>query len=532
MYKNSIQRFKEIIKILTYYGFGHIIDSKFNEEKVAKNLRKAFEKLGPTFIKIGQILSTRPDILPPNYIKELSKLQDNVPPEKFEDINRIFFNEFNKNISDVFKEFNKTPIASASISQVYCAKLYNNKEVIVKIQRPKILEQMNMDLSILRKILSITKVKSIDTLINPKEAIDEIIKSTNKELNFTYESKNMKEFTKLNKNIKFVYCPDVIDNLCSKKVLTMEKIYGFKITDIENLKKYNYDTEDLSKKLTISILKQIFKDGFFHGDPHPGNLLISGGKICYIDFGIVGNLSNSLKESLNEAIIAIAYKDVDKLVSVLLSIGIKNGYIDKNILFEDISYLLDTYISVSLKNIKISVMLQEIFQCANKNNIQLPKDLTLLIRTLVIIEGVLEKISPDIKIIDIAIPYVKSFNRFKTFKDINFDDIILRGYKIIDSSTKIPNKTIELINGILNGRVKFNLQISNLNKSINELNRMINRIVFALIISSMIIASSLILNTNIGPKFCNISIIGIVGYLIAAFMGFWLLISIIKSGKL
>ncbi len=382
MYLNSVQRFKEIIKILAFYGFGHIVDSKFNEVKAPENLRKAFEELGPTFIKIGQILSTRPDILSEAYINELSKLQDSVPENDFNDINKIFFEEFNISIKDAFLNFDKKPLASASISQVYSAQLHNNEEVIVKIQRPEIKEKMNMDLNILKRIFTIGKIKTFDTLINPKEAIDELINATNLELDFNNEKENIKKFKYLNKNLKCIYIPKTIDKYCSSKIITMEKINGFKITDTKSLDKLNYDKKDVAHKLAISILKQIFEDGFFHGDPpHPGNIFIFKNKICYIDFGIMGTLTPDLRNYLNEAMIAIALKDVDKLISVILSIGIKKGHINKNNLFDDINYLFDIYLSTPLKNIKMSTMLQEVFECARNNNISLPKELTMLIRT-------------------------------------------------------------------------------------------------------------------------------------------------------
>ncbi|WP_251862140.1 AarF/ABC1/UbiB kinase family protein [Clostridium sp. Marseille-Q2269] len=532
MHLNSVQRFKEILKILAFYGFGHIVGSKFNEEKAPENLRKAFEELGPTFIKIGQILSTRPDILSEPYIRELSKLQDNVPEDNFRDINESFFKEFNVSIEEAFLDFNKKPLASASISQVYSAKLHNNQEVIVKIQRPEIKEKMNMDLAIIKKIFTIGKIKTLETLIDPKEAIDELINATNLELDFNNEKENMKKFKDFNKNIKYIYTPNTIDKYCSTNIITMEKIYGFKITDINTLDKLNYNRKDVANKLAISILKQIFEYGFFHGDPHPGNIFIYKGKICYIDFGIMGALTPNLKNYLNEAMVAVAFKDVDKLISVLLSIGIKKGYIDKNNLFEDINYLFDIYLSTPLKNIKMSTMLQQIFQCASRNNLGLPKELTMLIRSLIIVEGILEKIDPNIQILDIAIPYVENNNKINFFKNINLDELLLNSYKTTENLSKIPNKTVQLLDNILNGRSKLQLNVHSLNRSINSLNRMVNRIVFALIISSMIIGSSFILTSNVGPKLYNISIIGILGYLIAAFMGFWLLISIIKSGKL
>jgi ubiquinone biosynthesis protein len=534
MYKNSVQRFREIVRVLAYYGFGFIVDSTINKrkQKSPQNLRKACEELGPTFIKIGQILSTRPDLLSEAYINELSKLQDSVSPESFENVNKTFFSEFNKSIDEVFKYFDKKPLASASIAQVHKATLMDGREVIVKIQRPEISKKMKMDISILSKILNLTKARFNDSIIDPKEALDELMESTSLELDFRNEAKNINHFRKLNKDVNAIYAPYIVEKLCTTKVLTMEKIDGFKVTDMKKLKSGGYDLDDLGNKLVLSFFKQIFEDNFFHGDPHPGNILINEGKICYIDFGIMGTLSKSLQQALGDVIIAIVYQDINKLISVLMSIGIKKGYINRNQLYEDIDYLMASYLSSSIQNIKVSSMLQEVFDAARRNNIKLPKDLTLLIRSMVIVEGVAVKICPDMNFMQIAIPYVKSKNRFSIFKQFDFDEFLMRYMIFAKDTSKLPSKIIELSDSILKGRAKLQLDVNGLERSVNQLNKMINRIVFAVIISSMIIGSSFILNSNIGPKFYDISIIGITGYSIAAIMGFWLLISIIRSGKL
>lgn len=533
MPRNSVNRFREIIKILGSYGFGYIVDSKFNKQnKRAENLRKAFEELGPTFIKIGQILSTRPDLLSPAYIVELSKLQDSVLPESIETIQKVFFDEFSISTTERFEKFYEKPLASASISQVHKAILKDGREVIVKIQRPDIAEKMKLDISILVRIIKLTKAKFSDALIDPEEALHEILLITKLELDFNNEVKNINNFRNFNKDIAFLYVPYVIEDLCSTKVLTMEKINGFKVDDMKKLLIGNYDLEDLGKKLALSYLKQVLQDGFFHGDPHPGNIFIYEGKICFIDFGIMGNLSNSLKSTLNDMISAVAFNDINKMISALLSIGIKKGYVDRNKLYEDLDYLLVNYLSVSLNNIQISVLLSEIFDIAKQNNIRLPRDLTLLIRGLVILEGVIASICPEIKIIDIAIPYVKANNKFSLLSHLDFNTLLMRSYSFIKDSSRLPSKLIELSDSVISGRAKLQLEHKNLNAPINELNKGINRLVFALIISSMIIGSSTILNSNIGPKLHNISVIGITGFLTAAFMGFWLLISIMKSGKL
>ena len=533
MLRKSVNRFREIVKVLGSYGFGYIVDSKFNKQsKLPENLRKAFEDLGPTFIKIGQILSTRPDLLSANYITELSKLQDNVPEEDIATIEKVFFDEFGISTTDCFKMFDAVPLASASIAQVHKAILKDGREVVVKIQRPDIAEKMQLDISILVRIIKLTKARFSDALIDPEEALHEILIITNLELDFKNEAKNIANFKAFNKDVAFLYVPYVVEDLCSTRVLTMERVNGFKVDNIKKLLTLHYDLDDLGKKLALAYLKQVLEDGFFHGDPHPGNIFICEGKICFIDFGIMGSLTNALKSTLNDMISSVVLNDINKMISALLSIGIKRGTVNRNKLYEDLDYLLINYLSVSLNNIQVSVMLTEIFDIAKQNNIRLPRDLTLLIRGLVILEGVIATIAPDIKIIDIAIPYVKSNKKFSLLSNLDFNTMLIRSYAFIKDSFRLPSKIVELSDSLISGRAKLQLEHKNLNTPINELNKGINRLVFALIISSMIIGSSTILNSNIGPKVYNISIIGITGFLTAAFMGFWLLISIIKSGKL
>lgn len=530
MAKNSAKRLKEIVKVSAFYGFGFIVDNKIKrQDNSPENLRLACEDLGPTFIKLGQILSTRPDILPAEYIRELSKLQDNVLPERFKDINKVIKSEFGKSIEDLFVKFNEIPLASASVAQVHEATLKDGREVIVKVQRPEIAYKMETDISILSKIFNLTKAKFKDTLIDPSEALNELLDSTRLELDFQIEAQNIERFRINNQSVACIYAPFIINEYSGKTVLTLEKIDGYKIDDRKRLLELEYDLPDISKKLALSFLKNIFEDGFFHADPHPGNLLIRDGKICFIDFGIVGNLNKTLRDSLNDAVVAVAYEDINKLISVFMSIGIKNGFVDRNQLYEDIDYLFANYLNTSFENINISYMLQEVFDVARRNNIKLPKELTLVIRTFIILEGVIAQISPEIKILDIAIPYVKSHN---LNKEIDLDEVLLNTHIFLKNSVKVPTKLIEVSDNILSGRTKIKLELKSLDKPLNELNRMVNRMVFGLVVSSMIVASSLVLNSNIGPKVYDVSLIGVIGFIVAGISGLWLLISILKSGMM
>lgn len=534
VYKNSVQRFQEIVKIMASYGFDYLVDSKIRKKTKSNpsNLRKAFEDLGPTFIKIGQILSTRPDILPAEYIEEFCKLQDRVPCESFEAINQVFLEDFSKDIKDCFLHFDEEPLASASISQVHKAVLKDGREVIVKVQRPHIYEKMKLDLSILSRLLNLTKNHFKEFLLDPQEALDELFTSTEKELNFENEANNIEKFYKLNKDVNFMYVPYVVKEFCSKHVITMERIDGIKISDTKTLHTKKIALEQLGKKLALSFFKQIFEDGFFHGDPHPGNILIKDNKICFIDFGIMGELPNSLRNALNEMVISIVFEDINKLISVLMSIGIRTGYVDRNQLYDDIEYLMANYLSTSLSSIKVSLILEDVMDVSSRNNIRMPKELTLLVKTLVIVEGVVAKIAPDINILDVAIPYVKASTKKNWFKDFSLEDFALKAFRFSKDSSKLPSKLIELSDSIIRGRAKIQFEHRNLEKPFSSLNRMINRLAATLVASSMIIASALIIDSNVGGKIYGVSTIGLIGFIVSGCISLWILISIFRSGKM
>jgi ubiquinone biosynthesis protein len=533
VYKNSVQRFQEIVKIMASYGFGYLVDTKIKKSKSApSNLRKAFEDLGPTFIKIGQILSTRPDILPTAYIEELAKLQDSVPSESFQAINEVFLEDFSKDIKDCFLHFDEEPLASASIAQVHRAVLKDGREVIVKIQRPHIYEKMKLDLSILSRILNLTKARFKEFLLDPQEALDELFTSTEKELNFENEANNIEKFFNFNKSVGFMYVPYVIREFCSKHVVTMEKIDGIKISDIQKLHTAKIDLDQLGKTLALSFFKQIFEDGFFHGDPHPGNILIKDNKICFIDFGIMGELPNSLRNALNEMVISIVFEDINKLISVLMSIGVKTGQVDRNQLYDDIDYLMANYLSTSLRSIKVSLILEDVMDVSSRNNIKMPKELTLLVKTLVIVEGVVAKIAPDINILDVAIPYVKASTKKSWLKDLSLEDLALKTFRFSKDSSRLPSKLIELSDSIIRGRAKIQFEHRNLEKPFSSLDRMINRLAATLVASSMIIASALIIDSNVGGKIYGMSTVGLIGFIVSALISLWILISIFRSGKM
>lgn len=533
MRRSTFNRFREIVRVLTYYGFGYIVEGKrVSKKQKAENFRKAFEELGPTFIKIGQILSTRPDIISEEYIIELRKLQNDVIKVPVADIKKVFHEDLGKEISECFIEFQEIPIASASVSQVHEGILKNGQKVVVKVQRPNIKELMDQDMRILMKLANMAKGRFKETLVDPLEALKEIRDTTERELDFKIEKDNIKKFQKYNKDVVPLYIPRVYDEYSTTRVLVMEKIEGYKITEKSSLIQEDYDIEDISKKLVSIYFKQIFKDGFFHGDPHPGNILISQNKICFIDFGIMGEISQYLRDWFNEVIIALGKKDINKLIDFIVAIGIKNGKVNKSQLYEDIEGFLDIYLGTSLKNIRISKMLQEIMSISSKNNILMPRDLVVLARSMVIFEGVIAELAPDMDILTMVIAVIGNNDRLFFLKDLNKEDIALKIFKLVDSSIDFPSKVVEFMDSVKGGRSKVNLQISDIDKSMDRLSKMVNRMVFSMIISAMIIGSSLIIDYKGTPQVYGVSVIGLMGFFIAAILGIWLIISIIKSGTI
>ena len=530
---NSRDRFKEIIKVFAYYGFGYVVDNKKNgKQKSPENLRKAIEELGSTFIKIGQILSTRTDILPEEYTKELAKLQDSVPAESLESLKKVFEEATKKNMDISFKYFSEKPLASASVAQVHKAVTMDGREVVVKIQRPNIKEKMTMDISILRRILKFTKTRINIEIVDPLEILDELERTTDKELDFINEGQNILKFKENNKNLKSIYAPDLICEFWSSRVIVLEEIKGFKINDREKLDLGGYDNKEVAKKLALSYCKQIFDDGFFHGDPHPGNILIYENSICFIDFGIMGVLDEGLRSWLNTAMLSIATRDKNKLVDCILAIGVKKGRIDKGVLYEDVSYLVDNYLATSLKNIKMASLLQEIFVITQKNKIQLPSELMLLIRGLIILEGVVAEVDPTFEIMDAVISFAKSKGKLGLLAGIKKEDVAISLYECARDGIRIPSKTLEVLNKISNGDTQIKFKIQRLDDVVSKLDGMVNRMTAGLITAALLVASSLVINSKVGPTtYDGLSIIGLIGYTASAIIALFVLYNMFKKKK-
>lgn len=522
------KRLREIVSVLVKYGLRKPDSKSNNPVKV----RQAMEELGPTFIKIGQLLSTRPDLIPDSYIKEFQKLQDDVRPVAYDEIQLIVEHELKSPIDDIFADFDRISMASASMAQVHAAVLKTGEKVAVKVQKPNVGETIRTDIAILRRLSRVIKFTTQGSILNIEEVVDEFSKATDLELDFHKEAANIKRFGECNGNIKYITCPEVYDQYTTSKILVMSYVDGIKVGNVDQLREEGYDLDDIGRKIASNYCKQVLEDGFFHADPHPGNIIISGLKIGYIDFGIMGTLSSATRDKFNKFLYGAVSRDVDSMVQSILRIGIKRGEVDTRLLHSDVEEMFNKYMETSLYDIDIAQVVNDTFKVCRRNCISMPRELTMLVRGMVAVEGLVEKLSPDVNMMEIAVPYVKAqlMEQRDYRKDLREQMESL--YALSKSGAKIPVKFLELLNSTLSGKTRVQLEHTNLEKSVNQLNRMVNRLVTGIIAAALIIGSSLVVNSGMGPKIHGIPAIGFAGYIGAVIVGVALMISIFRSDRM
>ncbi|WML32029.1 AarF/UbiB family protein [Neobacillus sp. OS1-32] len=549
-------RLREIVNAFTRHGFGYLMkelglldllsvpkrlflqgSETIEVLSTGERIRMFLEELGPTFIKIGQIASTRPDIIPLDIIQELVKLQDKVSAFPFAEVKKIIEEELADSLENSFREFQETPIAAASIGQVHYAVLPAGEQVAVKVQRPKLKHLIETDLEILKELARLADSRlEWARRYQVRDIVDELAMSIRRELDFEMEARNTEKIAAKFKNNPKVVIPKVFWDYTSAKVLTMEFIDGITLNEEEKLQKLGYDSKVLGETVVNTILQQILIDGFFHGDPHPGNLLVlPNGAIAFLDFGIVGRLSPEMRDHVASFVIALMRQNTDEVLQAISSMGVVPDDVNYEQLRMDVDLLREKYSDLSFKNMKIGQTITDLFSVAFQYKIKLPTDLTILGKTLLTMEGVVEKLDPDLSIIKIAEPFGKRLimERYrpktiidKVWRRINeYGEMILEWPKTINEISAIMKK----------GRVKIELTTPELNQFIQRLNIISNRISFSItLLSFSIIMAGVIIGTSLSgqtPILLNKIPVVEIGFVIATGMFLWLLFSIFKSGK-
>ncbi len=545
-------RYRQIVGVFVKYGFAEILDridlasrlrlgTKLSRKPVVparhltppERVRMALEELGPTFIKIGQVLSTRSFLLPPAFIQELSKLQDRVKPVPFEEIRKIIEAEFGAPIDQVFQEFDTEPIASASMAQAYRARLHTGEDVVVKVRRPNIVRIAQVDMEILHDLaMLVEKHVEESRQYDPVGMVKELKRTMQQEVDFTNEARSIEQFRNNFKKSRTVYVPRVYWEYSSKKIVTLEYIDGVKVSDIETLKRMGFNLPRVAHIGTQFILKQVFEDGFFHADPHPGNLFLTrDGKIAPIDFGIMGRIDDWLMDEISDLLIAIWRRDVELILRVLVNLGALDLDAEPYALRSELSEFLNKYYGLSLKKIDMKALFNEGLEIIARHQLRIPSNLLLLLKTVGTYEDLGRRLDPNYNFLKEIKPYIKKL----ILRRLNPEKLSYETGKALrdlyDLLKMMPRELEIILRRMRRGRMSIELQHRGLEHLIQEMDRSFNRLSYSLTIASLIVASSLIMLLNKGPMLFGYPLLGVIGYVFAGILGIGLAIAILRSGK-
>ncbi|RJR44290.1 MAG: AarF/ABC1/UbiB kinase family protein [Desulfobacteraceae bacterium] len=550
-----MHRYSEILAVLIKFGFGDLISGlkieqyldigrnifikRESREKVeslsrAERLRLALEELGPTFIKLGQALSTRADLLPPEFIRELVKLQDNVAPFAFSEAEKVLEAELKGSASALFQSIEPVPLAAASIGQVHKAKLTEGEEVVIKIQRPGIRRVIEVDLEILYHLATLVeKHLSGWEIHRPTRIVEEFGRMLARELDYTIEAASMERFAAQFLRDPRIYVPKVFREATTVRILTMEYIEGIKASSVDVLRRSNHDLKEIATRGAELVMTQIFVNGFFHADPHPGNLLIlPGDVICFLDMGMMGRLDRNTRERIIDLVTATVRRDESTLATALIRLTDWDDEPDRHELERDAMELVERHLYRPLKDMPLVKFIYQIFEVASKHRLRLPMDVLFLIKALGAIEGVGRDLDPEFNLVGSAAPFVERAHAERFHPRRVAEDMLAQGGEMMHLLKEIPLELRQVLRLARQGRLRVDIQNVTQEQIVRNLDRTGTRLSFAIVLAALIVGSSLMVLSDIPPKWYDIPLIGLAGYLLAGIMGFWLLISTLRKGKL
>ncbi|MBN2123165.1 MAG: phosphotransferase [Deltaproteobacteria bacterium] len=539
-------RFKDIVVTLFRYGLDDVVERLDIPGKVLidrirrvdrgmstrERIRHTLEDLGPTFIKFGQIMSLRPDLVPYPLILELRKLQDEVAPVPFPEIRESVETNLRRPIEKVFSEFDPEPLAAASLAQVHRAVLRKgNRKVAVKVRRPKIRRVIEMDLYIMDIIArQLVKRMRESQIYDFPNLVNEIKKTLRRELDFTREARNMKIFRGNFAETSPIRMPALYPEYCTEQMLTMELMEGTKLKDLDP--KLLSDREALARRILQFTLKQIVKDGFFHADPHPGNILIlEDNEICLLDWGMVGRLTRDSRFDLIELVDAVIGKDAEKAGWVLLQFARRRGSVDRYRIHREIADIMDDFHSRPLKEIHMGHLLLDIANLLRENHLQIPADSAIMIKTMVTAEGTARQLYPELNVVEEFEPYIRMVAKERWYPESLWDGLRRNFYRLMAFQKGLPARLDNIVDLLERGDLSIRFQHENLTGLRRSMERSTNRITLGIIIGALLIGSSMIITTGIGPLLFGFPALGVVGYVVSGLFGLWLIFNIIRGRK-
>ena len=522
--EENSERFREIKNVLR--------KNQITRGVTPEKLRVILEELGPTYIKLGQIMSLHSDFLPKAYCDELLKLNSDVTPMPFDDVEDVINHSYGQDWRELFQFIEKAPLGSASIAQVHRARLKNGEEVIIKVERKGIYDTMARDIGLLHRLVKlIPPVGDFKNLVDLDMVLDELWSVAQEEMDFLKEAANMDEFSRNNASVQYVTTPKLYHEYSTGHVLVMEYIDGYPLDDVESLQNAGYDMDEIGTKFVNNFIKQVMDDGFFHADPHPGNVKIRDGKIVWIDMGMMGRLSEKDRHTMIKGIRGIALHDISMVENSVLEIGEFRGKPDRERLYQDLKKFIADYGTTSMGSLDVAAAIAGLVEIMKQNRISLPHGVSMLCRGLTHIQGVLAVISPDINMMQIAVNrYTEDF-----LKNINWKSELQKQartvYRSVNKGAEIPGLVADILKEHLEGQSVINIDLHSSEDLTNVISAAIRNIVVGLCVAALLIASSVICTTDMTPKILGIPALGFAGYAFAMVVSIFLTVRYLWSKR-
>lgn len=547
----SLGRSREIATVLLNYGFGDVVERlgllrylqwgrrilfrhrNLPEPRLTRpqRIRRALEDLGATFIKFGQVLSTRPDLVPADLIRELTKLQESVPSFPVEKAIETLESELGDTVDRLFLDFDRTPLAAGSLGQVHRACHLDGTPLAVKIRRPNVVRDVERDIELMLELaILIERHLPESRIFEPVALVTQFARSIRREMNFMREARTLDEFARLFKKDSTLVIPKVFWELSGETIITMEYLEGFKVSDHAAISAADLKLPELAASGAKIFLKQVFEFGLFHGDPHPGNVrIMRDGRIGLIDFGMVGRLEDDRREQLVDIFLSISQRDVKRAVELVLIVGRASGEIDRSLLQADIRDFIETYYGLSLDRVNMGKLLSDFVSILSSHSIRYPADLMLLIRATVTLDGLGRELDPEFNLALYLAPFIKRLIRDRYNPRRMAQRMLEDSGRLFEAMHDVPMQIERTLTKLNRDEIKILLEHRNLDYLVTELDRSGNRIVIGLVMSSLILASALIVRT--GSAF-NSSWLTIPAFLLSSLLGVWLIYGIFRSGRL
>jgi len=473
--------------------------------------------LGPTFIKLGQLLSTRPDILPSNWIDELARLQDACEPVPIAAIRVEVERGLGRPVDELFPWLDPSPLAAASIAQVHRARTHAGEEVVVKVQRPRIREQIEADLGLLQYVARLLEALIEETgIYAPSDIVDEFDRAIHEELDFHNEAKNAKDMAQASRDLAFLVIPRVHDALSSSTVLTLDFVEGLKVTDLAG--RQGYEPERVARNIIEAAFRQLFGDGIFHGDPHPGNVLVlPGNRVALLDFGLVGRIGRPMREALVTLIMGVALRDPETVARVLYRIGVPEAETAITSLRDDIAGILDRYLGLKLDQIQSSTLLRDMLDLAIRHRIKVPKEYALLSKASVTLEGLIRSLYPELDVMEVGLPYAKEM-LFARFNPADASGTLMKSIlKFQGMAEDVPAQLSQILSDLEGGKLRVQVRAESLDRIADNVRSLALTVFLGLVASSLAMGGLLVLSRQMGGSH-GLLLIGFAALLLAGFL--------------